>query len=351
MKYTENSIMTAINNNVPYEYSDYVLKKYFLETGEKQGWLKSNENIITAVSGGGDSIALLWLCRKFYSGNITAVHINHGIRGVESDGDEEFTRDFCKKISVEFVPVKISVPDEKLKGESLESAARRIRLQYICMKAHELNIKTVFLGHNRDDLAETVLFNILRGTGIRGSVGITESSELEGIKFYRPLLGLRRNFLREILKVRGLSWREDSTNENEEYTRNFIRLNLLPLIEKNINSAAIEHIANFGEDMRKIRENEDEISIKLLNECRKNESDSMILDRKKLRKLGYDYITLIVREIGRELNLRTLSRNRCIELAELINKQKNFRFQWCGGVEVIAMNGKIIFQDGREKNI
>ena len=329
------------SKSVPYELSDYVLKKYFLASAKD--WLTSPA-VIAAVSGGGDSIALLWLCRKFYGGRVVAVHVNHGIRGQESDGDEEFTASFAHSIGAEFVRVGVSVPEERRQGESLESAARRLRLHHICTTANAMGINTVLLGHNRDDLAETVLFNILRGTGIRGSVGITESSQLEGVNFYRPLLGLRREFLRDILRVRGISWREDSTNGSEEYTRNYIRLKLLPLIEEKINTSATEHLASFGEDMRKVRTQEDKISLQLMGEALIQQSP-FTLDRKKLRGLDDDDTALVVREAGRRLGLRTLSHQRCMELVRLIHKEGLFTFQWCGKATVQGRGGKITIHD------
>ena len=347
LKFIECYTMERNNNNIPYELSDYVLEKYFRETGERQGWFPENgRKIIVAASGGGDSIALLWLCKKFYKGNIIAFHVNHGIRGAEADADEKSVEKISCIFNIGFISIKASVPSEKMKGESLETAARRIRYNNLCYFARSLNAD-VFLGHNRDDLAETVLFNILRGTGIRGSVGITESTELEGVKFYRPLLGLRREFLRDILRVRKLTWREDSSNSDDKYTRNFIRLKLLPLIEKKINSSAVEHLAKFGEDMRAVREQENSASQKLFNEYIEERTPFIVFSRKKLKELDENQIALIIREAGRKLNLKTLSRDRGVELVKLINKTGNFIFQWCNGFSVKSMKGKIIFEDLR----
>ncbi len=335
------------NSSIPFEFSDYVLRKSFTDAGKIQGWIDS-AHVIAAVSGGGDSIALLWLCSKFFAGKVTALHINHGIRGQESDGDEEFTAKFAQSLGCEFVSVRVSVPESRQKGESLESAARRLRHEGICSSAKTLGVNTVLLGHNRDDLAETVMFNILRGTGIRGAVGITEFSELDGVRFCRPLLEFRREFLREILRVRGLTWREDSTNNDDAYTRNYIRLKLLPAIEQNINASAVEHLARFGEDMRPVREREDELSAKLFTECREGESQTQAhenslvsLNAKKLRRLSADEIALVIREAGRRLSLRTLARKRCDELVGLIQNRGGFVFQWCGDVTITAKNGRI----------
>lgn len=334
----------AMENNqadIPYHLSDYVLGKYFRETGTRQGWLPGESPVILAVSGGGDSLAMLWMFSRFYGGQITALHVNHGIRGNEADDDERFTAMFAEKLGVIFRAVRVNVPAERMKGESLESSARRLRLQSLINTAHELGISSVMLGHNRDDLAETVLFNILRGTGIRGAVGMTELSVREGVTFFRPLLGMRREFLRDILRVRGLSWREDSTNNDDTYTRNFIRLKLLPEIEGAVNSSAVEHLAQFGEDMRKVRDEEDNHSLEILTSCLEG---SHTLDRRKLRKFGHDDIALVIRDMGRRLGLRTLSRGRCNELAGLVMKGEPFKFQWCGGFTVSGRNGKIYFE-------
>ena len=330
-------------NKIPFEISDYVLEKIFVDTASRQNWL-NEKKIIVSVSGGGDSIALLWLCSKFFSGKIFAVHINHQIRGSESDLDEAFTKNFAQKINCEFICERVDVPNQKLKGESLEAAARRLRQQSIIKIAKKLSINKILLAHNRDDLAETVLFNLLRGTGIRGSVGITECTEIENIKFFRPLLNFRRETLREILKSREISWREDSSNYDDKYTRNFIRLKLLPLIQENINSSAIEHLANFAEDMRIIREHEDSLSEKIFNACLICEQP-LTFDPQKLRALNENELNLLIRYAGRILNLKTLSRKRCDELSNLIRKGKNFIFQWCENISAVKTKGKFFIHE------
>ena len=341
---------------IPFEFSDYVLEKYFNETGTRQGWLpENNKAAVLAVSGGGDSVALLWLFKRFYKGKIFIVHVNHGIRGKEADDDENFVLNLAAYLQVMTYSKKINVPSQKLKGESIEAAARRLRREVICNFINNylkkiFDVNAVFLGHNRDDLAETVLFNILRGTGIRGSVGMTESTEYDGIKFFRPLLGLRRGFLREILRVRNIFWREDSTNTDTKYTRNFIRLKLLPLIESKLNSSAVEHLAVFGEDMRRVREHEDEQSRNLLEMCKESNFPDLILTRKILQNFTHEERTLVIREAGRILGLKTLSRERCNELSNLIYKPSSFIFQWSRDMTVKNEKGKIIFERGINNN-
>ena len=184
----------------------------------------------------------------------------------------------------------------------------------------------------------------MRGSGVRGSVGITEFSEYKGLRLYRPLLGLRREFLREILRVRNIPWREDSSNGDEYYTRNFIRLNLIPMINEKINSSAVEHLANFGTDMRTFRNFEDARSRELFERCLESASSDLIFNRKILRGFSDYEKILIIREAGRKLKLKTLSRNRSEELAGLIAKSSDFIFQWEMKMTVKGKNGKIIFE-------
>lgn len=334
-----------MQNKIPFELSDYALKKYFRNICQLQNWILV-DNVSLAVSGGGDSIALLWMFKNFFDGDITALHVNHGIRGTESDEDEKFTANFARDLGVKFQALRVNVPSSRIKGESLETSARRLRLQALIDASKSLGINTIMLGHNRDDLAETVLFNLLRGTGIRGSVGITQSTETQGVKFFRPLLGLRREFLRDVLRVRGLTWREDSSNGDDSYTRNFIRLKLLPMIESGVNTEAIEHLAQFGEEMRSVRDSEDSRSEALVAEC---EIERGVLDLKKLRKFADGDIMLVIREIGRRLGLRTLARRRCGELSSLIRRNGNFEFQWQESLRVRGCNGRIFFE-GRENS-
>ncbi|MBR1486054.1 MAG: tRNA lysidine(34) synthetase TilS, partial [Synergistaceae bacterium] len=120
-----------MKKQIKFELSDYVLEKYFLETGARQGW--NNKNVVVlAVSGGGDSVALLWLFYKFFKGKIFVVHVNHGIREKESDEDENFVAKISKEFGAEFFSEKINVNAQKLKGESIETAARRLRREIIC---------------------------------------------------------------------------------------------------------------------------------------------------------------------------------------------------------------------------
>ena len=357
------------SRDIPYPLSLHAMAKYFWRTGTKQGWLPDvpKKPLMLAVSGGGDSVALLWMFRTLYDGPLIVAHVNHGIRGeasagakasppcdcpgtrasCPSDEDAAFVKDLAETWGLPFFERQVKVPAEREKGESLETAARRVRQRELLSLAESSEAWGIATGHNRDDLAETALFNILRGTGPRGAVGIPERRGL----FFRPLLGLRRKFLRELLRVRGLSWREDETNNDTAFTRNFIRLELLPLIEERVNAGAVDHLADFAASLSLLREDEEQRGAALLEAALQGDKTvaaagaKASLNRKTVAALSPFERSLVIREAGRRLGLPTLSRWRLEELSTLIARQKPFTFQWARGVDVLGKLGMINFKE------
>lgn len=328
------------SRDIPYPLSLHALTKYFWRTGTKQGWLPDvpKEPLMLAVSGGGDSVALLWLFRRLYAGPLLVAHVNHGIRGAASAGDAAFVKNLAETWGLPFFERRAEVPAEREQGESLETAARRVRQRELISLAESGGAWGIATGHNRDDLAETALFNILRGTGPRGAVGIPEQRGL----FFRPLLGLRRKFLRELLRVRGLSWREDETNNDTAFTRNFIRLELLPLIEERVNAGAVDHLADFAANLSLLREDEEQRGATLLEAALLDDNGGgLTLDRKKIAELSPLERALVIRAAGRRLGLPVLSRRRIEELSALIVREGPFNFQWMKWVNVVTRPGVI----------
>jgi tRNA(Ile)-lysidine synthase len=337
--------------DIPYLYSLSALSDFFFKTGTRQGWLCGETNgqktIVLAVSGGGDSMALLWLFRVFYEGKIVVAHLEHGIRGQDSLADARFVEETTARWGLNAKIRYLDVPTLLERGESLEAGARRLRYAFLESVARERGASGVALGHNRDDVAETVLFNLLRGSGVRGVTGIPER---RGI-FFRPLLSCSRGFLRALLNYRGISWREDRSNLNNDCTRNFIRNVLLPLAAEKINAKALDHLVAFAEEMRYYREEEEVRGAFLLESVKVHDSDShgwkengngmWSVDREKLRALSPWERAVLVREAGRRLEIPTLSRERSQKLAGLIESRWRFEFQWGEGVSVLGSKDRI----------
>lgn len=190
--------------------------------------LASGEHIVCAVSGGADSMALLWLLwsqRQALNITVTAAHFNHRLRGCEAQRDEEFVRTFCQAHGI---PLQLGAGDAAdcaaAWGQSVEQAARTLRYRFL----HTLSCDRIATAHTADDNAETVLMNLLRGTGLRGLCGIPEQRG----KLIRPLLHTTRAEIEDYLQQAGIAHVEDSTNAADDALRNRIRHRILPLCKQ-----------------------------------------------------------------------------------------------------------------------
>ena len=203
------------------------------------------ERILLAVSGGIDSMYLANRAPELFPGARFAVaHCNFRLRGDESDGDEAFVRDWCAARGLDcFVERFDTRAYASAHGVSIEMAARELRYAWFARLCREQGFEAVAVAHNADDNAETLVLNLLRGTGTRGLRGM---GERDGI--LRPLLGLSRAEIRTWMEAHGCAWREDSTNADNTPKRNCIRNEVFPLFAR-INPSFLRTL---GEDMHRI---------------------------------------------------------------------------------------------------
>ena len=216
---------------------------------ETAGLRQGQHRILTAVSGGADSVCLL-LALKQLDYEVEAVHVEHGIRGRESVDDCSFVRQLCAERGIPFEAVSVDAP--ALSGEqslSLEEAARILRWKALGDTAQRLGISVIATAHHQMDQAETVLWNLIRGTSLGGLGGIRPVRREGGRIIVRPLIECGRNQIEDYLRKTGVSWRTDSTNADTRLTRNAIRLKILPLLEE-LNPGAVTHIARAASDLR-----------------------------------------------------------------------------------------------------
>lgn len=215
--------------------------------------LQEDSAILVGYSGGSDSTTLLHLLHKYCEktgAELYAAHVNHGIRGKEADRDEEFCRSFTEKLGIKFFSLRVNVPEiAKTTGESIETAARRIRYEYFDRIMRENNIRVLATAHNADDNLETIIFNIARGTGLGGLCGIPDCRPCEGGSVIRPILNMEKSEILEYCRNNGLEFVTDSTNLATDYTRNKIRAEILPVM-KQINSGAVKNAARMSENLR-----------------------------------------------------------------------------------------------------
>ena len=204
------------------------------------------EKAIVGFSGGPDSSVLLdCLIKTLGKDNVIAVHVNHMLRGKDSDSDEEFCRKTCMGYGCTFYSEKVDI--KKLsKGSAVEETARNERHKILEKYADKLNIRYIALAHTSSDNLETVLFNCLRGSGINGVRGIPYSRPLGKHEIIRPLIKLSRSEIEEYIKENGLGFVTDKTNSDTHYTRNFIRGEIVPLLKK-VNSGAEANVSSLSD--------------------------------------------------------------------------------------------------------
>ena len=187
--------------------------------------LKSADKILIACSGGRDSMCLLQLCLD-KGLNVEVAHVNYGLRGKESDADEDLVNRFCENLSIPF-HVSNWTPNESEKG-SIQMQCRVHRYQFFDRLMAERGLTNTFLAHHANDNVETVLLNLFNGTGINGLVGMP----LKRDRYFRPLLSVFRTEIENYVKEFEIPFRDDVSNLHSKYDRNFVRNELLPLVEK-----------------------------------------------------------------------------------------------------------------------
>ena len=209
-----------------------------------------NARIIVALSGGADSVALLRILHTL-GYDCEAAHCNFHLRGIESDRDEMFVRKLCKTMRIPLHTIDFATEQYAIEKKiSIEMAARELRYQWFAEIKEKTKADVIAVAHHQDDSVETVLLNLIRGTGINGLLGIRPKNG----DIVRPLLCISRKEITDYLQNAGQEYMTDSTNLQDEYTRNKIRLNLLPLMQE-INPLVKEHIidtSNYLNDVNRI---------------------------------------------------------------------------------------------------
>lgn len=234
--------------------------------------IRPGDRVCAAVSGGADSVALLLLLhaanalpRNALGVGLSAVHVHHGLRGAEADADLAFVQELCARLQVPLHVHHASVPERLAAGvnpnraETVEEAARELRYACFAQVIAEGHADLVLTAHTLDDQAETVLMKLLRGAWTEGLSGIHPVMEVQGARrkepaevdqgiagrIVRPLLRVRRAELEEWLRGQGQSWRTDSSNADQAFTRNRVRHHLLPILRE-YNPAIDQALANLA---------------------------------------------------------------------------------------------------------
>lgn len=219
-----------------------ITEKNLIEEGSK---------VVIGVSGGPDSVCLLSILKELQRPlhfTLHAFHVNHSIRGLEADEDELYTKELCESLDVPFTCVKVNVPLLAFKEKKTEEEmGRLVRYTEIKKYADSIGCETIALAHNKNDQAETILMRIIRGTGVHGLCGMSYKRP-DGI--IRPLLDVTRTEIEEYCKDKNLTPRIDKTNNETDYTRNKIRLELLPKLMDEYNPSIIDALVRLSDSAK-----------------------------------------------------------------------------------------------------
>lgn len=220
------------------------LKNSVKNTIERYSMINKGDTVIAAVSGGADSVALLYVLYSLKNElgfSLAACHVNHNLRGEESDGDERFVRRMCRFLDIPLYVASIKVTDLRQKHDSLEECARRLRYEFFDSISRG---KLIATAHTASDNCETILINMVRGTALSGICGIPVKRD----NIIRPLLYNTRGDIERYCTENSLDYVTDSTNLSDDYTRNKIRHKVVPLLRE-INPALFGAISRLSQSV------------------------------------------------------------------------------------------------------
>lgn len=324
------------------------LYKRFKTYIEENEILDSVSDVVIGVSGGADSVCLLLLFEKYSEEKnirISVVHVNHCLRGEEADGDEEFVKNLCDKLGV---PFRSAARDIKAFarecGCSVEEAGRKFRYATFCYYAQGDHF-AIAVAHSKDDQAETVIHNLIRGTGLVGLAGMKCKTTIDGKRLIRPLLFAGRSEIEEYLSENGQDYRTDKTNDSTDYTRNKIRKNILPEM-KEINTKAAEHIAEAAEkiaELNEIFESETEEALKAVA----NEKDTGIyVDVRRLKEFGESVMSNVIFNVIKQAAQKNkdIAQIHVEDALSLLDAANGKRISLPEGVTAVKENEFIVFR-------
>ena len=251
---------------------------------KEQNMIPEGSRGIAAVSGGADSMCLMHILHELapiLKMEFTVFHLNHGIRGEEAERDAEHVRRAAEELGLPCCIRKVDVPAlAKEQGISLEEAGRRARYDSLAELKEKVGASWLALAHQKEDQAETILFHIIRGTGIRGLRGIRP---VQGDRI-RPLLDCSRAEIEHWLDSRGIEYVTDSTNLENEYTRNRIRNHIFPMLQE-LNPGVKEHMLSLAKQANELYDIQEQMVERLRESCEYRLSDGSMVSYEDWKKM------------------------------------------------------------------
>lgn len=316
--------------------------------------INENDNILLGLSGGPDSMALLYvlmLLKRKMDFKIYAAHINHGVRGKEADEDEYFVKNTCKALNIPFY-VKRANMDKYAKENKMssEEAGRKIRYDFFREILNKIGGGKIAVAHNKNDQSETVLFRFIRGAGIDGLVGMKYKND----DIIRPLLDVDRREIENYCCINNIETRTDKTNFETLYGRNKIRLELIPYIEKNLNNGIINTLFRNAEVLSDDRDFLNKYSQESFEKISEEETDnSVVLNKKNFIKLHSAIKSRVIRISVERLmgNIKNLEKKHIDDIMYLFeNSHTGKEINIAKGISAEVNYDKLIIKKNQREN-
>lgn len=297
-----------------------------LRKNKKDNLVEKNDKIVVGFSGGPDSVFLVEMLMKFRENinfDMVLVHINHLLRGENSDGDEKFSIEYGKKKGLQVFSRKINITAlGKDMGLTLEEAGRKARYDLFKEVFEKIGANKIALAHNKDDQLETFMFRLTRGAGLEGLEGIVAKRDV----YIRPISEIYKKDIVEYLNKNSIPYRIDETNFENEFTRNSIRLDLIPFIEKRYNPKFKDKLYSLIEEIREVNK---VLEIRLEEYVVNNK-----LSIEKLKKLDKYLLSKVLIQYLYSYGIE-VSRKKIQLIEDILDK---------GGSKDISLNGEFVLK-------
>ena len=256
--------------------------------------INENDRILVGLSGGPDSIFLLYILHNYFNNQLIIAHINHKLRGIDSDLDEKFIRTISQKLKIPLYVIREDVKKLSTKNKkSIEEVGRDVRFSFFNKILKVENFNKIALGHNLDDNVETILINFIKGSGMKGLIGIPEKRD----NIIHPIINIKKEEILKYLEENKIEYRIDKTNFETDYLRNKVKNYLLPIIEKEFNKNFKEKILALSNILKVENRFLDDLVENIKNDILKFEDDFVKIDLKKLQNLHLSLKRRLIRKV------------------------------------------------------
>ena len=322
-----------------------IMEKVF-EFIKKYKMFNEHDKVVAGISGGADSVCLLFVLlelKKKMDIDIVAVHVNHQIRGEAALHDQLFTEKICREHGVKCIVVSEDVPKiAKRRKQSLEEAGRDIRREAFEKVLKEENADKIAMAHHENDNAETFIMHLIRGAGLNGLSGIWPVNG----NVVRPLLCVTRKEIENYVSNIGETWCDDLTNDEDDYTRNRIRHQVIPVLESETDGNAVKHINSAMEKIRLALTYIEEETYNAYNKCVTVKPEDIEINKEKLYSYNKIIRTSVIKEAlykvsGHKKDLGTVH---FVEIEKLFERQSGKRCNLPYGVTAIRNYDGIVLK-------